>query len=387
MIIPEVKTLEEILNSHLFVLAQKLIEYTPITINWVSPIKNPENLSFNRVNLYKIPTLNISRIQTLSNFYYLRKRLSKIKDDVCLASAIIPALSGIYSKKKTIAYIIEEKSRFKLTNKGSLLVKTYIPLFREMEYHMIRKAHIIAVTNKSLLPWLKKIVPNKKIFHIPWGINTDFYNPKQNSSKLQNLKNELGNEIMDKKIMMYTGGAMPGHGVDFLIRAFGLLKKEYEEYENNLILLLVGPVLRDDLLEIVKESGLKLNKDIKFLGWQDFRKIPLFHQLADVLIVPARPLSRALMGQAKIGEYLSSGRPILTSGVDVASDLTHNIHVCKFKTSSYRDFVNKAIYLLKNDDYRLELSKNARKYAEKYLNYEKIAKKFEKIVEFCRNYH
>ena len=288
--------------------------------------------------------------------------------------------------KITIAYLIEEKSRFKLTNKSNLLVRTYIPLFQEMEYHMIRKAHVIAATNKSLLPWLKKVVPNKKIIHIPWGVNTEFYNPIQDKSKLQKLKDELGNDIIEKKIMMYTGGALPGHGVDFLIKAFGMLKKKYKEYKNNLILLLVGPVLRQDLLTIVKESGLELNKDVKFLGWQDFRKIPLFHQLADILVLPARPLPGALMGQAKIGEYLSSGRPILTSDIDVASDLTHNIHICKFKVNNYKDFIDKAIYLLKNDDYRIKLAENSRKYAEKYLDYKKIIKKFETIIIFCYNY-
>ena len=66
MIIPEVKTLDEILNSHLFILAQKLVEYTPITINWVSPIKNFEKLSFEGINLYKIPALNIPKIQIFS---------------------------------------------------------------------------------------------------------------------------------------------------------------------------------------------------------------------------------------------------------------------------------------------------------------------------------
>jgi glycosyltransferase involved in cell wall biosynthesis len=107
--------------------------------------------------------------------------------------------------------------------------------------------------------------------------------------------------------------------------------------------------------------------------------LPSCFSSADIFVLPYKggyqksgPLHRAL----------ASGRAIIASDLQsVREVIKHGYNGMLFKPNNVDELANLILELYKDEDKRKELSKNAREFAEKYLDFNIIAKQTVKVYE------
>ena len=123
----------------------------------------------------------------------------------------------------------------------------------------------------------------------------------------------------DGKInIMFVGRMEKRKGLDYLLDAFKLVKKEVP----NSRLIAVGPGirLRKKYEKRVAKNGLK--GDVTFIGYASYRDLPCYYKTADVVCSPAT-------GWESFGiillEAMAVSKPVVASNIEgYASVLTHN---------------------------------------------------------------
>ncbi len=172
----------------------------------------------------------------------------------------------------------------------------------------------------------------------------------------------------DGRIILFVGRLDKRKGAEVAIRAFKRIKERFPEAR----LLIIGQGPREKALKgLVREMNLK---DVLFLGYAPREELPFYYASGDVYVSPA--LGGEAFGIVLL-EAMATGKPV------VASDIAGYREVIKdgedglfFKTGESEDLAEKVITILKNEDLRQRLEKNARRRAEEY-SWERIVKKVE----------
>jgi glycosyltransferase involved in cell wall biosynthesis/peptidoglycan/xylan/chitin deacetylase (PgdA/CDA1 family) len=175
------------------------------------------------------------------------------------------------------------------------------PLRRAMMTHAFQQAHtIIAVTQDLRVKITAMGIPAEKILVIPNGIDPQLMYPMDKI----NCRNVLSLPL-DKKIVCYIGNLVGVKGIDLLIKAFFLLKKE-----EDIFLAVVGDgPLKPQLLAQVGEQG--MTDRIRFFGVQKHDQIPLFMNAADIHCLPSRQEGCPNV----VLEAIACGRPVVATQV------------------------------------------------------------------------
>lgn len=183
-----------------------------------------------------------------------------------------------------------KKKKFVITTHGSLCVNiSYFDYLYKRVYDLLDSSlknklldiEYIAVA-KLEIDFLRKFkIPEHKIHYIPHGIDTNHFKPldPQYIIKRYNLMN-----IKDKKKILYVGRISKRKGVDILIKAFILLKKEIPDA----VLLIAGADYnyKDEIEKIAKNE--RIGNDIFFLGHVSVKLLPMVYSLANVIVYPSK---------------------------------------------------------------------------------------------------
>jgi len=205
---------------------------------------------------------------------------------------------------------------------------------------------VIALTNFLKNEALKL---NKKVVFIPNGANVDFFKP---------IKSKNKNTIIFIGILFKTCD------VDMVIRAMKYVKN------GKLIVVGDGP-RRKEFEDLAKRIG--VSNKVEFVGWIDRGKIPEYINSADIVVMPMKVnLINKSRSPVKLGEYMACGKAIITSDVGIAKDIIIN-RENGILVSDIKQFGDAINLLLKNKKLRHKLEKNARKTAEKSLDWKIIA--------------
>lgn len=117
------------------------------------------------------------------------------------------------------------------------------------------------------------------IFCLPHPFGFEHYHrlsSQARSGGRQKLRDELG---LKDTTFVYVGGLWPRKGVEYLIRAFAQVRKDFE-----CSLMIVGEGhLKSQLEEIVKASG---TPDVTFTGFVQKDRLPVLLAAADVFVFP-----------------------------------------------------------------------------------------------------
>ncbi|MFA4911176.1 MAG: glycosyltransferase, partial [Desulfobacteria bacterium] len=189
------------------------------------------------------------------------------------------------------------------------------PLRLENEIRVLRAADRVIVTTP-----LEKIqinrefdIPLDRIEVIPCGVDSNLFKPW----KSEEAKFHLG--LNGQKFILFVGRIDPIKGIDNLIRAMNILKKDDGNNANGLRLLIIGGTMSNESNEEESEfrnlmkltSELNLEDRVEFLGTKRQDLLPYYYSSAEVCVLPSRYESFGIVAL----EAMACGTPVIASEV------------------------------------------------------------------------
>ena len=301
------------------------------------------------------------------------KIINKIKPDIVL-SGNTPTFAQqniIKSAKKNNSKFIFWVQDFYSLAVKNILEKKFkylsVPIalvFKYMEKIQLYKSDNIIVIADSFLPILNKWGIFENINHIPnWG-NLDNLNNNENKDNDFSKQNNLNPE---KFRLLYTGTLALKHNPDIIVKI--------AEFNPDIELLIVAA--GSGYKKLLNSNNLPSN--IKLLPLQPFEIFNNVLNTSDVCLAILNKDASNFSVPSKILNYLCAERPILMFAPkdNLASKTINEANAGKvFSSEDFEEstiFINK---LIKDSEYRKQLSISAGKYAKKNFDINIIANKF-----------
>lgn len=264
----------------------------------------------------------------------------------------------------------------------NIVLSTYDKIEEYLEEIAPRKANIVTVISKALYKRALSIgVKEENLIHLFSGADTDSIKPlnkneARNFLKLDTLIPDPA-KINDTIFLGYTANYHPDEKL--LMGAFEKVCKKY----NNVIMLAVGPPFRNTKENFIKMGiplcdvrdgrRMKEKDKILFFDRRPFKEIPYFLGASDILLLPMTDIIFNWgRWPHKTGDYLASGRPIVTNSVGDAQYILEGKNIGYVASPNIDDYADKIIKMIEDKDRWDEYGKNAREAAETILNWENI---------------
>jgi glycosyltransferase involved in cell wall biosynthesis len=274
------------------------------------------------------------------------KRLSKIENCVIYSrnSWVFFILSVLYKR-----YCFFEAHQFRYENWLQtriyrLLVKTGINK---------GNGHIIFISRILMKQWQKAGIYSRNISVAHDAVNVDKFH---NVISKDEARKRLGIDP-HQIIVLYTGSLISGKGVDVLIKCANRLK--------NTIFIIVGGSKE----EVRGLSKLARFNNVKFTGYVQPKKVPIYQSAADILALPNTKGSDIddVTSPMKLFEYIASERPIVATEIPSILEILKNNYNALISPTGDDYSLSKNIEVLVNSPSLSELLvKNAKKELLKY---------------------
>lgn len=223
--------------------------------------------------------------------------------------------------------------------------------------HVYQKIPVVTLSSSVKKELIGMGVMERNIFVIPPGIEQEKYKPGKKSSR---------------PLVLYVGRLKKYKGIEYLIMAMKEVIKEIADVR----LLIVGKGnYADELVRLTEK--MELENVVEFCGYvSEERKVAIM-QRAHVLVIPSIKEGWGI----PVIESAACGTPTIgtqTSGLrDTIIDEKTGLLVPYGKPEVISE---KIVKVLKDDNLRNKLSKNAIEWAQRF-NWEKSEKKFMSIIE------
>jgi len=261
----------------------------------------------------------------------------------------------------------------------SFYTSHYIPLVGRLlskmdwiwryERHILDKYDLVSVPTKSKKELLRKQRFKEPIICLSNGIHDDYFtNVKENGVRDKyNLDN--------KKILLYASRLSPEKHQLSIIKTF---KKIHKEVPNSHLVLVGsdGPSTTH-VLKLIKKKPYR--DYVSYLGRVPFNDLLKLYNTADLSCLWSWIEAEGLV----LLESMAQGTPCIGSNSIGISDVIRHGHT-GYLSQNLDDFKDRAIKLLKDDDLRLEMGKNAKKVAENY-RISNVAKTWVELYKFLIN--
>ncbi len=209
-------------------------------------------------------------------------------------------------------------------------------------------------------------VPEKNIRIIPNGVDTKVFTSK--GVNVKKVRMEL--HAHGRKIIITTSRLTLKNGVDDLIRAFAVVKKQVPS-----VLVICGVGEDEQKLRALAEE-LGVSADVCFLGLVPYKQLPKYVSAADVFVRPS--LSEGF-GNSFV-EALSCGVPIIGTPVGGIPDFLVDGKTGLFcGVRNPQDLAEKIGILLKNRKLAKVIVKNGQKMVKQRYEWDKIAQEFDEV--------
>lgn len=247
---------------------------------------------------------------------------------------------------------------------------------RKIETKLMKKADFLITLGKMMKKEISsRGIEEEKIFIVPNGVDIEQFQPEASNA---NLKHIL--KIEEKKIIAYIGSIQEIEGIETLIKALKIVKKEIK----NTVLLLIGSCYKPyklKLKKLIKKLG--INNSVRFIGQIEQRKIKNYYSIIDIIIIP-RIDARVcrLVTPLKQLEAMAMKKIVITSDLPALCETVKpRVSGDIFKTGNSEDLADKIIYYLNNQEISNRLREKAREYVQNNHNWKKIAKKYKILYE------
>jgi len=284
-------------------------------------------------------------------------------------SLIYITLFFILSKIYKFTFI-QDKSEYPfVSRKTSFFGKIYARLYTNYVYRLF---DALLVMTKPLKTYFEQRVnKHARLLHVPMIVDISRFLSNPSPSP-------------DKSRYIAYCGHLGGNkdGVPILIKSFAIVANKYSDVK----LYIIGDAPgTDDLEKLMRlKDDLCLSERVVFTGRVKRDDIPGYLCNASILAL-ARPTSLQSEGgfPSKLGEYLSTGNPVVVTKVgDIPDYLTDGENAFLVEPNNSQAFAEKLDYVIANQDVAKRVGINGRAVALKNFDYHVQAKR---VVEFLHN--
>ncbi len=192
--------------------------------------------------------------------------------------------------------------------------------------------------------------------------------------EIEKLKQQF--DIHDETVILYTGTLEAYQGIDLLLESARHVSKQNDHVR---YILVGGHAEQIDAMKELTES-MRIQHITHFLGQQPVEDMPLYTQLADILVSPRKHGKNTPL---KIYSYLSSGKPIVATRI-----LTHtqvlNDEVAVLTENNAEAFAEGTVKLIKDKALREHLATNALQLSKKKYSYDIYLEKTATVYEYVQ---
>ncbi len=323
----------------------------------------PTKADYTQKGIYKIPVF----MRPFRNPIYknivgvisLIKQMAKWADIVHTHNehSMISMLAGSVIRSTPIVTTVHGKLRFG-KRIPDLLETIYTHTIGQ---YVLNKARVvIALTPDEKWRLINLGVKKSKVVQIPNGIDLDFLNLTEITNTQYNISPKNHN-------ILFVGALIIRKGVDVLIRAFDIVA----ERDDKAHLYIVGN--GEDALKIKRLADSSPYSDrIHFLGRVSQDKLKYLYNVAEIFVLPSR--SEGL--PTVIIEALAYGKKIVSS--DLPSVRTIFKDFVRISPLNEEDFARAILSEIQAKDNR---KRERLEFVKKYLDWEKIVDRIEKVYE------
>lgn len=227
---------------------------------------------------------------------------------------------------------------------------------------------VSSTTKNDFIRFFGKAFKEKTIL-IYNGIDHKKFYPRK-KKEIKKVKEKFG---IEKEYIFYSGGFHPRKNVETLLKAFDILREEYE----------IELVLTGEGIGVFKNFdttyySLKHKKDVKILGFVEEKYLPALYSGAIFFVNPSLYEGFGFCAL----EAIACNTPVIVSDIPVSHELLP--YAEKFSPNSVNELVGKMKGLLNDKKKRKKIVIKNKKIVRK-LSWEKTAKNYEKLFESVIN--
>ncbi|WP_035288374.1 glycosyltransferase family 4 protein [Clostridium sp. KNHs214] len=294
------------------------------------------------------------KISYISKVRYVKKLIKEIKPDIVHAHyASSYGLIGSIVNFHPYILSVWGSDVYEFPKKGRI--------FERIIKYNLSKADLLLSTSKAMAEETKKYT-NKSIEITPFGVDTNFFKPKENRYREKKYLTIGIVKTLEKN-----------YGIEYLIKAFAEIISKYPN--EKLVLEIGGP---GSQLNYLKQLTINLGIDesVKFLGLLNKEEVVNAFNRFDIAVFPS--LSESF-GVAAV-EAQACGTPVIVSDVGGLPEATKpNYSSIVVPKEEHKRLVEAIEELLFNMEIRIQMGKNGRKFIEDNYRIEDNFAKVERI--------
>lgn len=310
---------------------------------------------------------------TISGYIYLKKNKEEIDAVLLYGIGFIEGLLVyIFCKKYKKIFIAErcDENRQKYLGrklKFSELLAMYNDYF--FDKFLLKKLNILFVVSSYLENKYRKLIKNsntKIIRSSPVFINFEQFDKLRYEMTIEELAINVEPFKSGKLKIFYAGSANLLNGIFFFLECAANLITQ-KNYDFNIIF-----IIHSGNINLIKNyvNKLGISNKVFFLNKIPYEKLLILYNYVDILVLPEMGDVIADAGfPGKLGEYLASGKAIITTNFsDLSFYLKNKFNAMISDVGDKNLYIQNLEAVLTNSELRIQIGKNARKTAEKYFN-------------------
>jgi PEP-CTERM/exosortase A-associated glycosyltransferase len=226
-------------------------------------------------------------------------------------------------------------------------------LGRGLETYVARRADAIVGIAKPILRDLQtRGIPKEKLFHVPNGVDVARFMPR---ARDEELAANLG--LGETLTLGYIGTLFPWEGISWLVRAAAVLHNSGLEFK---LLILGDGADGPEVKRAIRNTD--AGTYVSFVGRVPHDHVDSYYSVIDVMVYPRLSMRLTeLVTPLKPLEAMALGKAILASSVGGIRELIQaDVTGILFEPENIRDFCHKASMLLRDEELRHILGRNAR---------------------------
>ncbi len=301
----------------------------------------------------------------------IKKIIKKEQIELIQVGNLLPlgTLAYLISRKKKIPYIVYTHGLDVLLPRQFMRKKILIK-------KILQGAAAIVTNSNFTLNKIAEIGIDKGKIQVIYPC-PNFSKPDISKEKIDQAKSALN--LQNKKIILSVGRLVPRKGFDLVIKSMADVIKKMPDV--SYLIAGTGPDQKR-LEDLIAETGLK--NSIKLLGHVADKDLPVFYQLCDIFVMPARQIgSYDVEGFGIV--YLEAnllGKPVIageSGGVPEA--VVHNQTGILINPGSQKELTAALLNLLVNQEMATRLGEQGRARVLKNFNWKIQTEKIKKLLD------